>query len=1436
MYNPIDAYETDDYLIGKYTDSILETLDLNILVNSAMSDQWIRGRYVMCATKSGREYWFTIYDDGDALNDDVRTLSLYSGTIDIIAEDANPIVKPDSAKSFEYYFNLIFYDTGIVLGINEISNLNRQLEYTSTDVSNAEMLQYVLNGFDNAEAELVPEFDGTTVTKLVLNVYKQLGESEPVALLTDEDDSLTELTRKGSISELATCINPVGAEVDGNEITLAGKYYEERDTKTGELLYYSPKTHTRIYSVKAHQEYFVNLPEKNSGEFDGYMNRKYESQAKTQDTLWTESLAQLKKIDHAKIEYTAKGSFDGNIGDYVYITSHKMKPIVTVSSRMVVKKFNDDDDSRNEYEFSNFVELESKLDDLSTIMAKLKKEINYVLDVETHYCTSTQGDTPPDIGWVTTIPTLEAGQWLWTRTTTNMTNGEASLNYTKVKNGEDGRGIKGEPELSYAKSESGTTPPTTWQSSIPDVPAGQYLWTKEVTTYTDGEKSSRVTPTLMGATGSAGIGITDKEVVYQAGASGTKAPTGTWVATPPTVAANQYLWTRTTLKYTSGEPTVAYSIGKMGATGASAQLLYLSANSETMAFDGDNVIKASQTVTITAKLQNITGSPTFSAVPYIGDVAQSAITLSGSGLSRTLTSALWTNADWDRIVVTATLGSLSDVISVNKVLDGGKGATGDAGKDGKIYTNLLQNSTWALGWDSWILNDGIKSFVSLNDPKSDKPNSRILSLEPSNLGSVTHQNNPRILVTEGLQYTIAFDIEVIPYVSDAWAFTCRIFDSPTGSNAQADAKQYYSRSLNQLGITQAVDFVRKEFTFTATVSGYMEVIPWKTSNADRITQRHRFREVMVIQGTPDQMPDVWYAHQNDLKAIQSNNQLIFNNKFIGYGALDSDSIGWYKRGSTSATHLMLPPESDFPDANIVRIPGINSNGLVTKVMPVTPGTYIQLNIPVRIPGTTPLNVSNIIYRVLFMDNNTVPWGIADSYLGTSWVDYRMNNTTGKGANITEHEFNTLISTNDTWTMTTAKILVPNGVTGVALQLFNNRGNVSYVQDYRLPQGLIFQKGNDGKGISGSPVVEYVGSTSGITKPTSGWTTTIPSVPAGSYLWSRTVTTYTDTSTSTSYSVAKMGETGLAGLDAMIISDTTPSSPKKGQLWQNSSGDQPWPVKRYDGSNWVDWGLGWGNLIVDNLSVLGYYMDVDETKGILIDNGEVRSVEVTNTTNKYRIYIGSKLSSGNISFYNKWESLDTTTATPIAEVLQTDFLFKDSQKLGNIGAYGSPNVDPALLYNAGTGTKHQFIGDLTVGGSAAVRLPGLRFTQDTKVASGGTFNTLQPTNNLVITDSKYVAVSGNNITFLKAGLIRLTMGYALSPRKVRTFLQLRSTSRGELLSSRINDFMLEGTSANSGYDSASGSALVMVNANEVCTVEAFPGNANMTGVNVLIEYI
>lgn len=132
----------------------------------------------------------------------------------------------------------------------------------------------------------------------------------------------------------------------------------------------------------------------------------------------------------------------------------------------------------------------------------------------------------------------------------------------KGDTGPAGKGISS-TEVTYQASTSGTSIPTgTWATSIPSVAAGSYLWTRTIITYTDKTSTTSYAVGKMGNTGATGKGIKSTSITYQAHSNGTTAPTGTWTDLIPTTSAEKpYLWSRTILTYTDNTTSTTYSVG-----------------------------------------------------------------------------------------------------------------------------------------------------------------------------------------------------------------------------------------------------------------------------------------------------------------------------------------------------------------------------------------------------------------------------------------------------------------------------------------------------------------------------------------------------------------------------------------------------------------------------------------------------------------------------------------------------------------------------------------------------------------------------------------------------------------------------------------------------------------------------------------------------------
>ena len=125
--------------------------------------------------------------------------------------------------------------------------------------------------------------------------------------------------------------------------------------------------------------------------------------------------------------------------------------------------------------------------------------------------------------------------------------------------------------VTYQVSSSGTETPTgQWLTSIPSVPEGQYLWTKTVVSYSDGKSTTAYSVSRQGVNGSAGtsVTITDTEIMYAVSSSGTTTPSSGWQTTIPSSTPGQYIWTRTTVTYSDETTTTSYSISRNGTNGA----------------------------------------------------------------------------------------------------------------------------------------------------------------------------------------------------------------------------------------------------------------------------------------------------------------------------------------------------------------------------------------------------------------------------------------------------------------------------------------------------------------------------------------------------------------------------------------------------------------------------------------------------------------------------------------------------------------------------------------------------------------------------------------------------------------------------------------------------------------------------------------------------
>lgn len=592
--------------------------------------------------------------------------------MDLINEMLPAWGSPGSAKPIVYYIERAAADSGFEIGINEIPNLTRTLEWDG-EATGLNRLQSIFTQFDNAELQFRFDIDENTLElkHKYIDILKKRGNDTGIELRMNRE--VKNIRMKRSRANMFNAYRCYGATPEGKEnpITLNGysltTAQKEINPETGKARFVLSGNILKDTESNAKYSRYLNPYEQ--GEDEGYYTGIYNSEATTQNALANETILQLKKTGYPEVNYEVD-VIDAprtlKAGDYVSIVNDKDE--LYLEGR-ILKTDRSRSNDTFEITLGDYLIRDSGIAEQIQAMAdKLKGK-----DGVSNFIFYAYADDDKGTGF-----SLNPQGKKYTGLTVSLVNqqpSDPSVYTWSLSKGSDGRGILGSPVSTFAKSKDGTIPPTTWSSTRPNVEPGEYLWTRIVTTYTDNTTSETQTPTLMGADGPSGLGIRDKSISYAVGSSGNTPPSSGWQATIPIVSANQYLWTRTTIVYTDDSKTDAYSVGKMGADGANAKLLYLTASAENMAFNADDTPKTTQTINISAKLQNVTGTATFTAIPYIGNTAQTAITLGGTGNTRTLTSSQWTNKDWTLIAITATLDNLSDTLSIVKVKDGKEGET-----------------------------------------------------------------------------------------------------------------------------------------------------------------------------------------------------------------------------------------------------------------------------------------------------------------------------------------------------------------------------------------------------------------------------------------------------------------------------------------------------------------------------------------------------------------------------------------------------------------------------------------------------------------------------------------------------------------------------------------------------------------------------------------
>ena len=239
---------------------------------------------------------YTILD----AEDDYQDQSIYCYAEDAGLDLINELVDPyeaDTAHPAAFYIEKFAYDSGFEIGINEISDLSRQLKWEGTATA-TERIRSVATQFDNAEIGYSFAIRRMTVTHRYIDIYKRRGKDIRQELRSGRE--IGRIVRKTSIANLATGLRVTGGTPEAEEgaqaqpVTLAGYTYDDGDiyvTAGGLLL---SREANRIWS-----RYLAE-----GGDTDqGYIMRTYSFDTTSQDTLFAHAFTELKKVREPEVNY-----------------------------------------------------------------------------------------------------------------------------------------------------------------------------------------------------------------------------------------------------------------------------------------------------------------------------------------------------------------------------------------------------------------------------------------------------------------------------------------------------------------------------------------------------------------------------------------------------------------------------------------------------------------------------------------------------------------------------------------------------------------------------------------------------------------------------------------------------------------------------------------------------------------------------------------------------------------------------------------------------------------------------------------------------------------------------------------------------------------------------------------------------------------------------
>lgn len=695
--------------------------------------------------------------------------------------------------------------------------------------------------------------------------------------------------------------------------------------------------------------------------------------------------------------------------------------------------------------------------------------------------------------------------------------------------GDTGKGIKS-TAITYQASTSGTTVPTgTWSGSIPTVSAGQYLWVRTIFSYSDNTTSTIYSVSRMGANGTNGtdgsngksIGSVVNYYLATASSSGVTTATSGWTTAVQSVsAAKKYLWNYEVVKYTDGtvaSTTMPCVIGSYGDQGSK----------------GDKGDTGSTGNGIKSITEHYAVSTSNSTVPTLWSSTVPTMTESNKYL-------------WNYETITYTNGTTVDTTKRVIGVYGNKGATGATGSQGySLVANVVRDAFTESQWtrygtinreETWSSTSGIRNGCRIGD---------MFAI----VGTATDTKNAHVAyyrsnTASGDLKGLCISHTIIP--RGATGATGSKGDKgdtgASGKGVKSTAVTYQASSSGTTiptgvwSATPPATSADKPYFWTRTIITYTDNTTSTAYNVGSTPEGIVVGGRNLLQKTSDEWSDYWKPASGTNVCVDIKSFTMPDNCSVGDIFTTAIEIEWTGFKSSSAGTFALWSQGsqdgtwthDNPFANgLFRITSESGKQICTLTKKWD-GSCKKYMISMRCDYSS--GAGKIRWRRLKIEkgNMATDWTPApEDYVSFVDVEYYLSTSA------TSLSGGSWSTTAPTWV--NGKYMWSRTVTtdGAGNRTYSPNQNGVCIAGAQGATGAKGDKGDTGgtgatgKGVK-SIVEQYYKSTSATAMSGGSWSTTYPGWENSKYIWTRSVITYTDNTTSTTTAVCVTGARGDKG--------------------------------------------------------------------------------------------------------------------------------------------------------------------------------------------------------------------------------------------------------------------------------------------------------------------